>query len=171
MIKRLIDGYLAREERRLGSSTEYLRHIAHVSVPAILKFGLFMPLASHRKVLPADAYHVARLAAVQAEDCGSCVQTEVNLARASGVPREVIHAVLDHDPARLPAGLDDVFRFADAVATRAVEADELRERLLGRYGEEGLLELALAIAVGGVFPTVKRALGYAVSCERVELRL
>jgi alkylhydroperoxidase family enzyme len=171
MIKRLIDWYLAREERRLGSSADYLRHMGQVSVPAILKFGLFMPLASHRTVLPADAYHVARLAAVQAEDCGSCVQTEVNLARASGVPREVIHAVLDHDPSRLPAGLDDVFCFAGAVATRAAEADELRERLRGRYGEEGLLELALAIAAGRVFPTVKRALGFAVSCERVEFRV
>lgn len=44
-------------------------------------------------------------------------------------------------------------------------------RLRERYGEEGLVELALAIASARVFPVTKRALGYALSCSKVEVRV
>ena len=171
MIQYMIRRRLAADERRLGASLDYLRHIASASLPAFLKFGLFTPLASHRKVLAAEPYHVARLVAVQAEDCGTCVQAEVNLARANHVPRPVIQAVLDGTPELLSEELADVFRFSHAVANRTVEEGEWRDRLRGRYGEAGLVELALAIASSRVFPTTKRALGYAVSCERVHLEV
>jgi alkylhydroperoxidase family enzyme len=171
MIQRLIQAQLAREERRLGSSLDYLRHIARVSLPAFLKFGAFTPLARHRRVLPAEPYHVARLVSTQLEDCGTCVQIEVNLARQSGVAPELIQAVLNQAPELLPSSLEDVYRFAEAVVTHTGDEGETRERLRHQLGEEGLVELALAIAACRVFPTTKRALGYAISCERVEIRV
>ena len=38
-----------------------------------------------------------------------------------------------------------------------------------RYGDQGLIELALAIASSRTFPVTKRVLGFAVSCSQVEV--
>jgi alkylhydroperoxidase family enzyme len=171
MLRRLVLRRLDAEERRLGGvSVEYLRHIARTSLPAFLKFALFTPLAAHRKKLPADAYHLARVVAVQHEDCGACVQIEVNLARQDNVAPALLRAALKDRFAELPPELADACRFARAISEQTDDA-ELRERLRAHYGEEALVELALGIAAARVFPTTKRALGYATSCSLVEVEV
>ena len=171
MLRRLVLRRLDAEERRLGGvSLEYLRHVARTSLPAFLKFALFTPLAGHRKKLPPDAYHLARVVAVQHEDCGTCVQIEVNLARKDGVAPELLRAALKGRLDELPPDLADVCRFARTVSEQGDDV-ELRERLRARYGDEGLVELALGIAAARVFPTTKRALGYATSCSLVEVEV
>lgn len=47
----------------------------------------------------------------------------------------------------------------------------MRALLNSRYGEEGLVELALGIAAARVFPVTKRAFGYATSCALVEIQV
>ena len=74
MIRKFIRSRLTKEERRLGVSLDYLRHILRISLSAFFKFAKIMPMATYRKALPADAYYVARLVATKHEDCGSCVQ-------------------------------------------------------------------------------------------------
>jgi len=171
MLRRLIYRLIAREERRLGGSLDYLRHIASTSLPAFVKFGLFTPLAAHRRAAPLALYHAARLVAVQEEDCGTCVQMEVNFARQAGVPREVIRAVLDGRVGALPEDVADAYHFARAVAGRTGGEAEPRERLRARHGDATVVELALGIAASRVYPVTKRALGYAVACERVTLNV
>ena len=171
MIRRLILKRLDKEERSLGESVEYLRHLLRTSLPAFFKFALFTPLAQHRRKLPPAPYRVARIVATRDEDCGTCVQIEVNLARQEGVPAAVIRAVLNHRPDDLPPALADVYRFARSVVEASGGDEELRERVRARYGEEGLVELALGIAAARVFPVVKRALGYATSCALVEVKI
>ena len=51
------------------------------------------------------------------------------------------------------------------------EEEPLRQRILERYGEEALVELALGIAAARMFPVTKRALGYATSCALVEIQV
>jgi hypothetical protein len=80
-------------------------------------------------------------------------------------------AVLDSNPDALPEELRDAYRFAEAVVTANGEEDALRERIRLRYGDEGLIEMALAIATCRVFPIIKRTLGYAVSCSAVTVRV
>lgn len=159
---------IAAAERDLGAPLDYLRHIAGTSLPAFVKFSLFTPLARHRKTLPAEPYHLARIAATRLEDCGTCVQIEVNTALRQGVDRTLVQAAVEGRAHDLPADLADVIRFAETVAMQADDAD-LRESIRARYGEEGLVELALGIASARVFPTTKRALGYAQSCSLVPL--
>src|SRR3989442_43920 len=72
-VLRRLDGV----ERELGESVEYIRHIARVSLRAFFKFAEFLPASRYRRLLPLDAYHVARIAAARDEDCGTCVQIEV----------------------------------------------------------------------------------------------
>jgi hypothetical protein len=47
--------------------------------------------------------------------------------------------------------------------------DGLREQPRNRYGDAGLVELALAISSSQVYPITKRALGYATHCAKVTL--
>jgi alkylhydroperoxidase family enzyme len=170
MLRNLILKRLDAEERKLGGvSIDYLRHIARTSLPSFFKFALFTPLASHRRCLPPDAYHVARLVATQHEDCGTCVQIEVNLARRAGVSTDVLRATVRQQPEELPGALADTYRFAQAVVEAEGAEIEWRERVREHYGEESLVEMALAIAAARVFPTTKRALGYATSCALVQV--
>jgi alkylhydroperoxidase family enzyme len=171
MFKSLIRRKLDQEERRFGGSMDYVRHMLDVSFGAFWRFVTFLPLSNYRKVLPADACHVARLVALQDADCGPCVQMEVNAAKLDGIPSETIRATLDGNFDELPQELIDVHRFTKSVVMATEEGDDIRETLRTRYGEAGLVELALAIASCRVFPTAKRAMGYAQSCSLVNVDL
>lgn len=163
---------VAAAERKLGAPLDYLRHIADTSLPAFARFGLFMPLAQHRKHLPPAPYYLARIAAALREDCGTCVQIEVNAALAAGVDGTLVRAAAEGRTDDLPADLRDVVRFAEAVAAASDDEDlrgTLRGTLRARYGEAAFVELALGIASARVFPTTKRALGYAEACALVPL--
>jgi hypothetical protein len=166
MLRWLIRRKLDSEEKRLGASVDYLRHIVDVSPAAFLRLASILPLANSRKTLPKEPWFVAQLVTLQHEDCGSCLQIGVNLARQAGVESSVIRAVLDGDEHQLPNDLADVARFTKSILT-ASDEDALRETLRERYGERGLIELAYAIAGSRIPPTVKRTLGYAKSCSLV----
>ena len=172
MLSFLLRRRVAAAERTMDVPLDYMHHLVEVAPVAALKFSLVTPMAYHRKALPVTAFHVAHLAASRAEDCGTCVQIAVNQARREGVPSSMIQAVLDGRPDDLPPMLADVYHFARAVLAGADAADELytlRERVRAHYGEEALAELALKLATARVFPAVKRTLGYADRCLRVEV--
>ena len=169
MLRRLAEPGLRNAERTLGASLDYLRHIADVAPSAFLKFSLFTPLSRHRKALSPAAYHIARITAVRHEDCGTCVQMEVNLAQQAGVASDVLRAAALGSPDDLPDDLREVAAFALAVVTASEDTEAVRARLRERYGESGLVELALGIATCRVFPATKRALGYATACRLVQI--
>lgn len=171
MLQTLLMKKLDSVERELGASVDYLRHILRISRRAFFAFARFIPLARYRHVLPPDPCHVARLVATRDEDCGSCVQIAVNLARKDGMSADLIAAVLERRPEDLPGPLADVYRFTEAVVEATGQDEAYRDRLRARYGEEGLVELAFAMATCRVFPITKRALGYAASCAQVEIRV
>lgn len=169
MLRRLILARIAAAEKVLGVPLEYCRFIVRVSPRASFKFAKFLAVDEYRRVLPPGPLYVARIVAVRDEDCGTCVQIAVNQARKAGLPGEQLRAVLDGKLDTLPEELRDAYRFAEAVVTRNGEEDALRERIRLRYGDEGLIEMALAIASCRVFPITKRVLGYAVSCSAVAI--
>jgi alkylhydroperoxidase family enzyme len=171
MLRRLILSRIAAAEKALGVPLDYCRFMVRVSLRASFKFAKFLAVDEYRRVLPPGPCYVARIVAVRHEDCGTCVQIAVNQAKKAGVPAEQLRAVLDGDLDRLPDELRDAYRFAQAVVTRSGEEDALRERIRLRYGDEGLIEMALAIASCRTFPITKRALGYAVSCSDVAVRV
>jgi alkylhydroperoxidase family enzyme len=171
MLRRLILGRIAAAEKVLGVPLEYCRFIVRVSLRASLKFAKFLAVDEYRRALPAGPCYVARIVAVRDEDCGTCVQIAVNQAKKAGVPAEQLRAVLDGKLDDLPEELVDAYRFAEAVVTRNGEEGALRERIRLRYGDEALIEMALAIASCRVFPITKRALGYATSCSQVAIRV
>jgi alkylhydroperoxidase family enzyme len=171
MLRRLILGRIAAAEKELGVSLEYCRFIIRTSLRASFRFAKFLAVDEYRRVLPPGPCYVARIVSTRHEDCGTCVQIAVNQARKAGLPPELLRAVLDGKLDALPEEVREAYCFAEAVLTANGEEDAWRERIRLRYGDEGLIEMALAIATCRVFPTIKRALGYAVSCSAVPVHV
>jgi len=171
MLRTLILKRLDAEERKLGGSLDYMRQIVRTSLPAFFKFGLFMPFAAHRRALPVDACNVARLVGSLSADCGTCVQIGVNMALAEGVNAAIVRAVVERRPEDLPRELAEVYRFAWGVAEASGAEEGLRDALRARWGDAGLIEIGYALASARVFPTVKRAMGFATSCALVKIRV
>ena len=169
MLKHWIRRGIGRQEKALGVSMEYLRYMGQHDPLAVAKLSLLKPLSGHRSRVPTEALHLARLQAIRAEDCGECVQIEVNLARQAGVAPDQIRAVLSDRFDLLPEDLGDVVRFAEAVVKAASGDDFLRERVRLWYGDQGLVELSMAIAFARYFPTLKRALGFSQSCSLIRV--
>jgi hypothetical protein len=171
MLRALISSRISSAEHRLGVKADYMRHMLDVSLRAFLKFVKIIPVSDYRRVLPSEPFHVARLVALRDEDCGSCLQIEINQAKRDKVRPQIIRATIADKPDDMPEQLADVYRFAQAVVRRSGDEEIYRERIRELYGEEGLVELAMTIAICRVFPATKRALGFAQSCSVVPVRL
>ncbi|MEX2137965.1 MAG: hypothetical protein WD894_01800 [Pirellulales bacterium] len=171
MLRKIILARIASAEKDLGVPLDYCRFIVRVSLRAFFKFAKFLAVDEYRRVLPPRPCYIARIVAVRNADCETCVQIAVNQAKKAGVPAELLRGVLDGKPDDLPEELREAYCFAEAVVTANGEEDAWRERIRLRYGDEGLIEMALAIASCRVFPMTKRALGYAVSCSAVAVRV
>jgi alkylhydroperoxidase family enzyme len=171
MIRKLIEKRLDAFERDLGEPMDYLRHMVRASLRSFLDFAFRSPTAWNRRRLPAEPYHIARLVAVRSEDCGPCVQTAVTIALKDGVRSDVLRAIVGGRPETLDAELFDVYAFSLAVAENTGDEERYRDALRERYGDEGLVELALAIAGARMYPVIKRTLGYAKSCSLVQVRV
>ncbi|MEM7028322.1 MAG: hypothetical protein AAF629_01925 [Chloroflexota bacterium] len=171
MIKNMIAKQLDKQEQDFGVSLDYVRHILNTSLPAFFKFGMFMPLAQHRRSLPPEAFAVARIVATRDEDCGTCVQLEVNQAQKTGTASAILQAILNDTPDDLPLELATVYHFTQAVIGQTGTEDQYRTDIVSQWGEEALVELALAIASARAFPIIKRSLGYATRCSLVEIQV
>jgi alkylhydroperoxidase family enzyme len=165
VIKYLIGRQINAHEKSLGASLDYLRHILRVSMPDFWRVRRLGQLNAQRRALPPAPFHVARLIAVMAEDCGDCVQIEVNLARSAGVRAEILRSTLAARPSELPQELADVYLFAECIVHNSGDIEPLRGKMRQRYGEQALVEMSLAIALARTFPAIKRGMGYASACN------
>lgn len=170
MLRWFLRRKLDAEEKKLGESMDYLRHIVDVSPAVFFRFASIMPFANSRKLLPKEAWFGAQIVALQHEDCGPCLQISVNLARQQGVSADLIQMVLDRRYGELTAEIADVCAFTQSVVN-GNDDDTLRDKLRTRYGDRALIELSFAIASARIPPTVKRVLGYAKSCRTVEIHI
>ena len=171
MIKWALHKAINRFEREWNYDAGYMHDMIEASPRAAWLFSRVVALGQFRRDLPIEAWCAAGLTAVRHEDCGPCVQIVVNLAKKDGVAPEVLQSALAAGPDALPQDLADAYRFAEAVVTRSGDEDLFRERIRQRHGEAGLVEMALAVAVCRIFPTVKRGLGYATSCSKVTVQV
>lgn len=171
MIRFFIGRQIDAFEKKMGASMDHLRHIMRVSLPDLFRLRKFSQLANRRTALPPAPFHVARLVAVMAEDCGDCVQVEVNLSKEDGLASDLIKAVVEMRPSDLPEELGDVYLFTECIIHNSGDVEPLRAKMRQRYGERGLVELAMAIAMARSFPTLKRGMGYATSCNIRSLKV
>lgn len=98
------------------------------------------------------------------DDCGTCVQIHINLARADGVSEDVLRRAVMGEAGTLPSPLAECFRFGEAVAANDPGMHDLREKLERTLGKRAVAEMAIGIGFARFYPTIKRALGHARSC-------
>ncbi len=170
MLKRLINWLIDDSEKKTGESADWMRDIARVSTRSFFVFGMFTPLATHRRALPLHLHHLARIAAIAEADCGPCFQTVVNYAVQDGIDKDLIKAAIEGDTSRMNDLEATVFGFASAVARKEFDDGSARQKIIDTWGEQALIDLAYAVAGVRVFPTVKRAMGYAQACQILDLK-
>ncbi len=165
MLKWLIRRRLDAFDRAFGYDSSYARAILDADEGAFLRFARLMGVASYRKDVPADAWYAAKIVAAASEDCGPCTQLVTTMAERDGVPPDVLRAILEGDERAMPPDVALACRFARATLAHDPEADGLREEVVRRWGERGLVSLAFGITAARLFPTVKYALGHGRACR------
>jgi alkylhydroperoxidase family enzyme len=161
---RLTEAMIRFGEKKLGVTLDYLREIA-AGAPYVFRL-LMRTSALGQALRPHDraAAHLAALGAAIHDDCGTCVQIHINLARSDGVPEDVLRRAVMGEASSLPALLAEAFRFGGAVAANDPEMHDLREGLERALGKRAVIEMSVGIAFARFYPTIKRALGHARSC-------
>jgi hypothetical protein len=170
MLGWLVKRRLASFEKEFNYDPQYALDIYQASPKAFFRFSWMSALAAHREEVSKEAWYAAKLVATLAEDCGPCTQLVITMAEREGVSRASLASVLAGNEAGLPPDAALGFKFAKAVLRRDVaEATRLRAEVVSRWGQKGLVSLALTIAASRVFPAVKYALGHGHACTRVSL--
>lgn len=167
MLKAFLSRELGKLERQFDYDASYMRQMLHVSPASFLKFG-FVAQVVDRKAAPAELLAAAGIAATLVEDCGPCTQISVDMASAQGVKPAVLKAILAGDEAAMGETAALGWRFARASMARDMEAaDPLRDEIVRRWGDRGMLAVGLQITTARMYPTLKYALGYGKACSKV----
>jgi hypothetical protein len=132
-----------------------------------MAFWKLQGMSQYRKDVPRDAWYAAALVGSLSEDCGPCTQLGITMAERDGVAADTLRAIVAGDLRAMPDDVVLAYRFAKASLAHDAAADELRDEIVKRWGQRGLISLAFALATTRVYPTVKYALGHGKACSRV----
>jgi hypothetical protein len=167
MLKWLMRNRINAFERKLGYDMSYVREILDTDPAALWAFMKAAKIGEYRRGIPRDPLWGAKLTAIVREDCGPCTQLAVTLALAEGVSPQLLTALLADDLAAIPEPVALVVRYTRAVIARYPEADVARQEITARWGARAILSIAFAITAAHLYPTVKYAMGYGKTCQRV----
>jgi hypothetical protein len=168
MIRPILHAIVRRFERRFDYDATYMHDIADTSTGAFFKLALVQGMSHHREGTSPDAFFAAAFTAVRFEDCGPCAQLVVDMALQAGVAPTMVRAIVARDTARMSSDAALGQRLADAVLAHE-STETIREDVLARFGQKGLVSLSYAIAATRIYPTIKRVLGHAHTCERLRV--
>jgi hypothetical protein len=167
MLKFLLSRWIGRFERTWGYDAGYMRRILAASPASLMKFAVVSGVVD-RKAAPGEALAAAGLAGTLTEDCGPCTQIGVDMAVARGIDPQVLRAILAGDEMAMGPAAALAWRFARASLARDMAAaDPLRDEIVRRWGEKGLVAIALELTGARMYPTLKYALGHGKACSRV----
>lgn len=165
MLKSIARYLVNRAEKRIGVELDYAHEIAKTDFGLMSRYGKIFGFLDPNKNVPALAYHAARIRGAVAADCGTCVEAEVNLAKASGIKPETIRALLLKDYAEFPKEISSVARLTDAVVSNGEDDSAARAEIQKAFGNAGLIEISYAMNGAALLPGIKRAMGYATQCN------
>jgi hypothetical protein len=158
-------------ERQLGVTLDYQRDMAEASPGSALRLAEIGRLARENQSVPAVVAAMAALGATLAEDCGECVQIQLNLAAKAGIDPRHIKAALDNRLTELPPDLKLGYCFGRVVSENDPMLLEKGAAVEARFGRKALVDLALTVALARFYPTVKRALGHSRSCAATAIEI
>lgn len=154
-------------ERGTGYDVTYVREMLDTDIKAVMALFKVQGLSRYRKGVPRDAWYAAGFVGAFAEDCGPCTQLGITMAEREGVNPDTLRAIVAGDLRAMPDDVVLAYRFAKASLAHDAAADELRDEIVKRWGQQGLISLAFVLAASRVFPTVKYALGHGKACTRL----
>jgi hypothetical protein len=169
MLKWLIRTRLAAFEKKFEYDTSYVRHILDADTSAFFALAKMQKMSNYRRVVPKEPYYAAKLVGTLAEDCGPCTQLNVTMALHDGTDPKALAAVLANDEQAMSDEVRLAVNFARAAISHDIVADELRDDVVKRWGQRGLISLAFAVTVARMYPTLKYALGHGKTCQRVNV--
>jgi len=169
MLKLLGHRWLRSFSNRYQYDTTYMEELLDHSPTVFLKFSTLHLLSSHRRGIPVAPWCAARIRAAMWEDCGPCIQLVCNMALEAGVEAATVAAVVASDLAALDDEIVLVVQFTEWVMARDPAADVLREQIRQRWGDAGLISLAMTISTTRVYPSMKYLLGHGHVCSRVHV--
>lgn len=169
MFKRWVHWGIGRFEKQFGYDAAYLHEVLEVGGIAMVWAILNVQKAGEqRRDTPREAFHAARLVAAGQADCGPCLQLVVRLAERDGVAPDQLQAVLGGNREAMGDDVRLAYDFAREVLQHQ-DSSRSRQRIAALWGRRALVELGCCLAVGSFYPDLKRSLGYAEVCQRVEL--
>ncbi|HYM34967.1 MAG TPA: hypothetical protein VET48_06185 [Steroidobacteraceae bacterium] len=169
MLKRWLHKRMSAFERHYDYDMRYAHDMLDISRPAFFKFWRAARLAQSPDVAPRSALFAAKLVATMIEDCGPCTQLVVKMAEEAGVSAQNLRAIISGDEKSMDEDVRLGWRFARATLAHDASADQLRKEIVKRWGTQAVVALALSIAGARIFPTIKYAMGYGKSCQRVRV--
>ncbi|GLQ32571.1 hypothetical protein [Litoribrevibacter albus] len=155
-------------ENHYQYDAQYLKDMLTLAYSSYEKFAGFQPMASHRDLLPLEAFWVAKVAGMQTEDCGGCLELTIKMAKEQGVSSDILNAALKGGQA-LPEALQVVYQYARQVAGQGQVDQEVMDAISESFSKGQLLEFGVIIAATKVFPTVKRAVGMKEACALISV--
>lgn len=167
MLRAILARQIDRFERLWDYDASYMRALLKASPASFFKFSVATGMVD-RKAAPGEALAAAGIAGTVREDCGPCTQIGIDMATASGVNPEILRAIVAGDEAAMGPDAALVWRFANASLDRDMErADPLRDEIVRRWGEKGLVAISLTLTTSRMYPTLKYALGYGKACSKI----
>lgn len=165
MIKAILNNIIRGFERRYDYNAAYLHEIIDAKTGAGLKMTIVSSFLTEDFGAPRNLYHAAKIRSVRRADCGPCLRLVLGIAEDAGVSPSAIRTALEGGEHSPEAALGA--RFADAVLDNSPNISELAETIRQQYGADTVCGLAVAINAGQFYPILKRAMGYAATCEPV----
>lgn len=144
----------------------YLESLMQASPGAFFAFEGAMGASRFQKAAPTELLAIVKITALRTEDCGPCTELAIKMGREAGVPNAIMRGALHGGKGLSPEHLE-IHQFARAVTMNEDMDPDLLPRLEARWGREVMAELGLAIVGARIYPTMKRALGYAKSCSLI----
>lgn len=152
-------------------NTTYMKDMLKANPNAFETFQNFLPMASFCEKTPKDVMYTVKLTTMKNEDCGECLQLNVNMALEAGVDKQIIKEIVFNEGKNLPQSLKDIYDFTLAVLNEQTIDENLYDKIYFKYSKDIITEIALATAAAKVFPTIKKVLDNFHSCSVIKLEV
>ena len=158
-------------QNHFNYDTTYMQTMLKENVNAYATFEAFLPMASFKEVTASDVIFVVKLTSMKNEDCGACLQLNVDMAVEAGVDKEIIKEVVFNEGKNLSKQLKEVYDFTLAVSNNENIDSKIYDKMNEQYSKAVMTEIALAIASTKVFPAIKKVLNDFHSCSVIEIKV
>lgn len=163
----MLDGFQAH----FNYDTSYMKKMLKANPNAFETFENFLPMASFKEQTPIEVIFTVKLTAMKNEDCGTCLQLNVDMAREEGVSENIIKEIVFNNGKNLNEELKEIYDFTLQIAKGESINPSTYNKINAKYSKAILTEIALAIASAKVFPTVKRVMNDFHSCSMIQIKV